>query len=178
MYLDIFVILVLLILIFLGFKNGIFVEVLTIFGVVASFFISKKITPTIIEKTSLKIESGYYFIAYIVVFIICWMLVTLIVHYLQRVFNGERKSPIIRILGGIIGFGRGILIVGIVLLAINIAGEFVVPVKEYVGESKSNELFIKLIPTLKEYLPSAISDKLNNIKNENIMNDKMSRLSY
>ncbi|MGF6906307.1 CvpA family protein [Fusobacterium sp. PH5-44] len=178
MYLDIFVILVLLILVFLGVRNGIFVEVLTIFGVMASFFISKKITPTVIEKTSLKIESGYYFIAYIVVFIICWMLITLIVHYLQRVFNGERKSPIIRILGGLIGFGRGALIVSIVLLAANIAGEFVVPVKEYIGQSKANELFIKFIPTIKEYLPSAIGDKLNNINNENVMNDKMSRLSY
>lgn len=179
MYLDIFVGIVLLVLIFLGIRNGIFVEALSILGVVASFFMSKKLTPIVVDKfLSKKIEAQYEFIAYIAVFIICWMLMTLLVNVLQRVFDGEKKGPLIRLFGGLIGLGRGLLISCILFLALNIIGGYVGEVKGYLKESKANETFLNFVPAISRFLPPIITEQLNKIKNQEIMEDKLSKLTY
>ena len=179
MYLDIAVGIILFILIYLGVRNGFFVEFLTIFGVVASFFISKRLTPIVVEKfASTQIETQYEFIAYITVFIIGWMLMTLVVHFLQKIFAGERKGSIIRLLGGLIGLGRGLLITGVLLLALNITGDYVEEVRNHLQESKSNGIFLSAVPAVSGFLPPIITEKLNKIKNQEIMDEQLSRLTY
>ena len=178
MYLDIAIGIIFLVLILLGVKNGFFIEFLSIFGVAASFFISKKFTPTVVEKfASTQMNTQYEFIAYITVFIIGWMLMTLVVHFFKRMFENE-KNPMIRLLGGLIGLGRGLLITGVLLLALNITGDYVEEVRNHLQESKSNGIFLSAVPAVSGFLPPIITEKLNKIKNQEIMNEQLSRLTY
>jgi len=175
MFLDIFVVAVLLIALGLGFRNGIFIEFLSVFGFVASFFLSKKLTPMVMEKAGIETGKNGDVISYAVGFFVCLIGVWIIVQFLKKIFEGDDKGIVVRFLGAVIGAVKGAFIVVILLLILNILGDYIEVLKGYTKDSKSNAIFVDAIPSLEKYLPEIIKEKVNEIRNKKLA-DRLSRL--
>jgi membrane protein required for colicin V production len=177
MYLDIFVVVVLLLAIILGAKNGIFIEFLSVFGFVSSFFVSKKITPIVITKMVIDTGKNGDIIAYAAGFLVSLIFISVIIHYLKKIFEQDSKGVVVIILGAMFGLFKGIILSFILVLILNIVGDYIDVVEEYTKGSKSNEIFVDLaVPTIDKYLPDILKEKLDKIKNKKIVSDKLGEL--
>jgi len=174
MYLDIFVVIVLLLALILGFRNGIFIEFLSVFGFVASFFLSKKLTPVFVQKMGLDTGKNGDVISYAVGFFVCLFCITIIIQFLKRIFEGD-KGFVIRLLGAIAGVLKGVFVISVFLLILNILSDYFEIVKTYTKDSRANQMFVDTIPSLEKYLPAIVNEKLNEIRNKKLA-DKLSRL--
>jgi membrane protein required for colicin V production len=177
MYLDIFVVIILVLAIILGAKNGIFIEFLSVFGFICSFFISKKVTPIVVAKMAIDTGKNGDMIAYGAGFLVSLLFMTIIIHYLKKIFDEEKKGLIIIVLGAMFGFLKGVILSFIIILILNIVGDYIDVVETYTKESKSNEIFIDLaVPTIDKYLPEILKEKLDKKKVKQIINDKVDEL--
>ena len=64
MYLDIVILVVLVLAILDGLKNGLFVEFLSVFGLIINFVAAKYFTPILMEFLKFKVNETNYFIIY------------------------------------------------------------------------------------------------------------------
>ena len=123
MYLDIIILVVLILAILDGLKNGLFVEFLSVFGLVINFIAARYFTPILIQFLNLKSNDTNYFIVYIVMFWAVYIVIGLILHFLKNIMEGLTKGFVLRILGGIIGAAKGAVLALVVIFIFNFTSE-------------------------------------------------------
>ena len=107
MYLDIVILVVLVLAILDGLKNGLFVEFLSVFGLIINFVAAKYFTPILMEFLKFKVNETNYFIIYIIIFWAVYIVMGIFLHFLRNIMDSQNKGFILRILGGLIGSIKG-----------------------------------------------------------------------
>ncbi len=88
MYLDILILIIFILGIFSGIKNGIFVEIISVFGLAVNLLITKIYTPVVLKflkRSDASFENNYV-ITYIVTFITVYLVVSMILILLKNPF--------------------------------------------------------------------------------------------
>ena len=168
MYLDIIILVVLILAILDGLKNGLFVEFLSVFGLVINFIAARYFTPILIQFLNLKSNDTNYFIVYIVI--------GLILHFLKNIMEGLTKGFVLRILGGIIGAAKGAVLALVVIFIFNFTSDLLPEIKKYGNNSRAAETMLKVAPLIEEYIPKVFKEKLDAVKNEKLIDKYMNKI--
>ena len=176
MYLDIAIGVVILFSLLYGFKNGLFVEFIAIFGVVINFIIAKKYTPAVIDFLNLSKDKDRYFIVYVVTFWAVYIILGIIVSLIRNSLNNQGKGLITRLLGGVLGTIKGLFLALIILLIFNYSADIFKGLKKYSAGSYTNKLFLEKAPELEEYIPDVFQAKLKELKNGELVDKYIDKL--
>lgn len=176
MYLDIIILVVLVLAILDGLKNGLFVEFLSVFGLIINFVIARYCTPIVLNFLNIKSNDTNYFIVYIVTFWATYIVIGIILHFLKNIMEGLTKGFILRILGGVIGAVKGAVLALVVILIFNFTSDLFPEIKKYGNKSKAAETLLKTAPLIEEYIPKVFKDKLDEAKNEKIIDRYMNKI--
>lgn len=176
MYLDIVILVVLVLAILDGLKNGLFVEFLSVFGLVINFIAAKYFTPILIEFLNLKSSETNYFIVYIVMFWAVYIVIGIILHFLKNIMEGLTKGFVLRILGGVIGAAKGAVLALVVIFIFNFMSDLIPEIKKYGDKSRAAETLLKTAPLIEEYIPKVFKDKLDEVRNEKLIDRYMNKI--
>lgn len=176
MYLDIIILIVVILAILDGLKNGLFVEFLSVFGLAINFIAAKYFTPILMEFLNLKSNDTNYFITYIILFWAVYIVIGLIVHFIRNIMESVTKGFVIRILGGIIGAMKGAILALVIIFIFNFSADLFPNIKKYGEESRAAETFLKAAPLIEDYVPKAFKDKLDEIKNEKLIDRYINKI--
>ncbi|WP_291259396.1 CvpA family protein [Fusobacterium sp.] len=176
MYLDIVILVVLVLAILDGLKNGLFVEFLSAFGLIINFVLAKYLTPILIDFLKLPANEKNYFLIYIVMFWAVYIVVGIFIHILRKIMEGISRGFIIRILGGIIGGIKGIILGFVIIFIFNFSIEFLPEIKIYGKNSKSVEVFLKMSPLIENHIPKVFKKKLDNLKNDKLIDRYINKI--
>lgn len=176
MYLDIIILVVLILAILDGLKNGLFVEFLSVFGLVINFIAARYFTPILIQFLNLKSNDTNYFIVYIVMFWAVYIVIGLILHFLKNIMEGLTKGFVLRILGGIIGVAKGAVLALVVIFIFNFTSDLLPEIKKYGNNSRAAETMLKVAPLIEEYIPKVFKEKLDAVKNEKLIDKYMNKI--
>ena len=168
MYLDIAIGVVILFSLLYGFKNGLFVEFIAIFGVVINFIIAKKYTPAVIDFLNLSKDKDRYFVVYIILGII--------ISLIRGSLNNQGKGIITRFLGGVLGAIKGLFLALIILLIFNYSADIFKSLRKYSSGSYVNKLFLEKASELEEYIPDVFQAKLKELKNGELVDKYIDKL--
>lgn len=178
MYLDILVLVILLIGIIVGFKNGIFVEVISIFGFVVILVLTKTYTPTVLKFFQTKdiVFSDNYFITYIFTFIALSLLIGIVMSFIKRALKSQDKGIFNRFLGAIVGGVQTLILVAILMLVYINLIDYVPSLRNYGENSKAVTIMADLIPNFEKYVPEYFLDKFNTVKNQQIIDRNLKKI--
>lgn len=176
MYLDIIILIVVVLAILDGLKNGLFVEFLSVFGLAINFIAARYFTPILMEFLNLKSNDTNYFITYIVLFWAVYIVIGLIVHFIRNIMESITKGFVIRILGGVIGAMKGAILALVIIFIFNFSADLFPNIRKYGEESRAAETFLKTAPLIEEYVPKAFKDKLDEIKNEKLIDRYINKI--
>lgn len=176
MYLDIVILVVLVLAILDGLKNGLFVEFLSVFGLTINFIVAKYLTPILIEFLKLKSTETNYFLTYIVIFWAVYIVIGIFLHFIRNIMDSLTKGFILRILGGIIGAAKGAVLALVIIFIFNFSTDMFPKLSKYGENSKAVETFLKTSPLIENYIPKVFKDKLDEIKNEKLIDRYMNKI--
>ncbi|UCH97879.1 MAG: CvpA family protein [Candidatus Aminicenantes bacterium] len=160
--LDIILILILLLSILFGILKGFIRELFSlaffIIAVVLSFLFYHEVGG--IFMSYLKNRDVSNFAGFITIFVVVLIAGAVVTFFVKRVFAIGPLEAIDKILGGLFGLLRGILISAIIVLAL-----IVFPVNHsLIIKSKLSPYVIKTIEVVIHFLPAKYKEKINNIK--------------
>lgn len=176
MYLDIVILVVLILAILDGLKNGLFVEFLSVFSLVINFVVAKYFTPILIEFLNLKSSETNYFIVYIVMFWAVYIIIGIVLHFLKNIMEGLTKGFVLRVLGGVIGTAKGAVLALVVIFIFNFMSDLIPEIKKYGDKSRAAETLLKTAPLIEEYIPKVFKDKLDEVRNEKLIDRYMNKI--
>ena len=176
MYLDILVGIIVVSSLFYGLRNGLFVEFLAIFGLIANFIIAKKYTPQVIEILKLSEDKNHYFVVYIITFWAVYIILGIVVHLVRNILKSQSKGIITRILGGIIGMAKGVLLSVLILLIYNYSTDMYSGLKKYSEKSYVNKIFLEVVPNIDKYVPEIFQNNIKELKNWELVNRYINKL--
>lgn len=176
MYLDIVILIILVLAILDGLKSGLFVEFLSVFGLVINFIAAKHLTPMLMEFLKLKSTETSYFLTYIIMFWVVYIVIGIVLHFIKNIMEGLTKGFIIRILGGAIGAIKGTVLALVIIFIFNFSADLFPNLKKYGENSKAAETFLKTVPLIESYIPKVFKDKLDEIKNEKLIDRYMNKI--
>ena len=155
MYLDILILIIFILGIFSGIKNGIFVEIISVFGFAVNLLITKIYTPVVLKflKRSDASFENNYIITYIVTFITVYLVVSMILVFVKKAFKGLKKGFFNKTMGGIAGFVKA-LIVSLVI-------KLVPSLEKYSQGSSAISIFYEIVPTFETYIPDILVEDFN-----------------
>ena len=159
MQLDILILVILLFGILSGIKNGIFVEIISVFGFAVNVLVAKIYTPVVLRflKRSDATFENNYLITYIVTFVTVYLVVSMILLFVKKAFKG--------------------LIVALVILLIYTYGTKLAPsLEKYSEGSVSIGIFYEILPTFENYVPSILVDDFNKNATKKIIERKINTL--
>lgn len=175
MYLDIAVLIILVISILFGIKNGFVVEFISTFGVIINFVITQKITPMVLEYIEEYIGTNYTF-TYVIVFIIIFILFSILIHILNIILKKGPVSFLSRVFGGVLSLLKGVVIVLLILLIFNITVENFPKYKKYGKDSIVNTEFLNFSENIDEYMPEVFKQKLREIRDNKTIDKYIDKL--
>ncbi|WP_410207932.1 CvpA family protein [Fusobacterium sp.] len=175
MYLDIVVLIVLVLSILDGLKNGLFVEFLSVFGLVINFLLAKYLTPKVIVFLNQQSGSNNYFVVYIIIFWAVYIVVGLLLHWCRSIMDSQSKGLLVKFLGAVLGSVKGFILAMIIIFCFDFAVDNFKGLEKYRTGSRSTEIFLKVAPVVEEHMPKIFKDKLNSIKNEKILDRFLSK---
>ncbi len=176
MYLDIVILVVLVLAILDGLKSGLFVEFLSVFGLVINFIAAKHLTPMLMEFLGLKSSETTYFLTYIGMFWAVYIVIGIFLHFIKNIMEGLTKGFVIRVLGGIIGAIKGAVLALVIIFIFNFSADIFPKIKKYGENSKAAETFLNTAPLIENYIPKVFKDKLNDIKNEKLIDRYLNKI--
>ena len=109
--------------IFSGIKNGIFIEIISVFGFAVNLLITKIYTPHVLnflKRSDASFENNYV-ITYIITFITVYLVVSMILIFVRKAFKGLKKGFFNKMMGGVAGFIKA-LIVSLVIILVYFGG--------------------------------------------------------
>jgi membrane protein required for colicin V production len=133
----------LLALIFNGFRKGLIASVLGVFGLILIIiFIAKFSKPL---QNMLILELGVQevlamIVSYVLIILVISLTIRLISYLLKKVLSALNLGCADRILGMVFGLINGMLIIGIILVALDLS-----PLRKYVPEYTKNSIIVKYI---------------------------------
>lgn len=175
MYLDIVILVVVVLSILDGLKDGLFVEFLSVFGLVINFLAAKKLTPIIMEFLKLHTQNNY-FVTYIVIFWAVYIIIGILLHFIRNIMDSQSKGFILRFLGGIIGLIKGFILGMLIVFIFNFSTDIFPDIAKYGKDSRSGEIFLKTIPIVEKHIPKIFKEKIDKIKNEKIVDRYINKL--
>lgn len=176
MYLDILIGIILFFSVVFGISNGFFTEFLSIFGVIADFWLTQKLTPIVLEKIGIDMGSIGYLTVYSVVFTILYMILGMFIYLINNLFKAQKKGVITRFLGAVVGFLKGALLCILIIFVYDIASEKFESLKKYGENAYAKRVFLEVTPYIEEYIPEQVKNQLNEIKNNEIVNKYIGKI--
>ncbi len=149
MYLDILILVIFILGIFSGIRNGIFVEIISVFGFVVNLLITKIYTPVVLnflKRSDASFENNYV-ITYIVTFITVYLAVSIILIFVKKAFKGLRKGFFNKMMGGIAGFVKASILSP--------------SLEKYSQGSTTIGIFYEIIPNFETYIPDILVEDFN-----------------
>lgn len=175
MYLDIVVLVVLILSVLDGLKNGLFVEFLSVFGLVINFLLAKFLTPKVMGFLNQQVTENNYFIVYIVVFWAVYIVVGLLLHCCRTVMANLSKGITVKLLGAVLGAVKGFILAMLIVFCFDFAVDNFKGLEKYRTGSRATDIFLKVVPVVEEHMPKTFKDKLNTLKNEKILDRFLSK---
>ena len=172
MYIDIVIGLIMAVSVGLGIKKGMVFEFFSLFGILISLVLTKKIVTQFYEifmadETSKTQYAGAFLVTFLLIYIILFVLILMFRKFINKMFLGW----IDRALGGVIGAIKGMLF-SIVILMVLVAFSFVNgKVKSYMEESYSGKFFHKLSPEVLKLFPTKIEDIFKKYQNQKTIDE-------
>lgn len=176
MYLDIIILVIVVLAILDGLKNGLFVEFLSVFGLAINFLAAKYFTPILMEFLNLKSNNTNYFVTYIILFWAVYIVIGIIVHFIRTIMESVTKGFILRILGGIIGAMKGAILALVIIFIFNFSADLYPSIKKYGENSRAAETFLRVVPIIENYIPKTFKDKLDDVKNEKLIDKYINKI--
>jgi len=168
-YLDILVGIILLFTIFRGYSSGFFIGAISLFGIVVNIVIAKLATPKVMGILGISGTDRNHFLFYGLVFLGMYFLTGLLVTLLKSFIKDNMRSGMDIVMGVLLGFVKGVVISFIVLLFYNLVGENFDNLKKYGEGSRTNIIFKRSIPYVRDYFPEKIGEKIESEKHrENV----------
>lgn len=174
MYLDIIVLIIIILSIIDGLKNGLFVEILSMFGLGLNFMIAKMATPLIMKNLNLETENNY-FVIYVLVFWGVYIFMGVLLHYIKNIMQKQNKGIVLKIFGGLIGVLKGFIISMLIVFCFNYLSNIFYELEKYGENSKAEVAFLKLVPVIDKYTPKTFKEKIKSFKNKKMINDTLNR---
>lgn len=154
---DFVVITVLLVSLLLGVWRGLFYEVLSLIGWPLAFISSKWFAGSIAPLLPGKEEAVRIALAYALVFIATLIAWSILVWLLSRLVRAAGLGGLDRILGGLFGVVRGVLVI---LVLVWLAGLTRLPEQPYWREAQSSKLLEDFAVLTKGCLPDHIAQRI------------------
>lgn len=155
MYIDIALAVIILLFIIMGFRRGILVEFLSLFGLLFNIALSKKLTPIVFAqlKTSNNGEAASMII-YGVVFTVTFVVVSFLLKIIKKGLAKSFNNKLFKVLGALVGVIKGLILMSIVVYACIFAANYSKAVEEQVKASISvstyQEVSVAILPMLPE----------------------------
>lgn len=163
MYLDILILIIFILGIFSGIKNGIFVEIISVFGFAVNLLITKIYTPVVLKflKRSDASFENNYIITYIVTFITVYLVVSMILVFVKKAFKGLKKGFFNKTMGGIVGFVKALIVSLVIILVYTYSIKLVPSLEKYSQGSSAISIFYEIVPTFETYIPDILVEDFN-----------------
>lgn len=163
MYLDILILVIFILGIFSGIKNGIFIEIISVFGFAINLLITKLYTPVVLSflKRSDGSFENNYVITYIVTFITVYLVVSMILVFVKRAFRGLKKGFFNKMMGGIAGFIKALIVSLVIILIYTYSTKLVPSLEKYSQGSSAISIFYEIIPNFESYIPEILVEDFN-----------------
>ena len=163
MYLDILILIIFILGIFSGIKNGIFIEIITVFGLAVNLLITKIYTPVVLKflKRSDASFENNYIITYIVTFITVYLVVSMILVFVKKAFKGLKKGFFNKAMGGIAGFIKALIVSLVIILVYTYSIKLVPSLEKYSQGSSAISIFYEIVPTFETYIPDILVEDFN-----------------
>ncbi|MBC2855894.1 MAG: CvpA family protein [Cetobacterium sp.] len=176
MYLDIVVAAILFLTVIFGLKNGFFIEFFSIFGIVINFILAKKATPLIMERVGILNDNSNYIMVYIGTFWALYLVLGILMYLTTIIFRTQRKSPANRVLGAVLGFGKGLILTIALLFVFNFFSSRYTNLEKYSNGSKTNKVFLENITHIESYVPEEFKEKIKEMKDNELINRYFNKL--
>lgn len=163
MYLDILILVIFILGIFSGIRNGIFVEIISVFGFVVNLLITKIYTPVVLnflKRSDASFENNYV-ITYIVTFITVYLAVSIILIFVKKAFKGLRKGFFNKMMGGIAGFVKASILSLVIILIYTYSIKLAPSLEKYSQGSTTIGIFYEIIPNFETYIPDILVEDFN-----------------
>ncbi len=145
--------------ILLGAWRGIVSEALALLAWVAAFFVGRAFAPQIQPVLAgwIKEPALQYIAAFAVVVLVVLLLVTLLRLAISRLLRAMGLGPLDRVLGGVFGVARGLLVV---LAAVLVGGLTMLPQQAWWREAWSAPPLETAVLAMKPWLPPAVAKRI------------------
>lgn len=163
MYLDILILVLIGIGTLAGLKNGIFTEIISLFGFIVNVIIANIYTPVVLKffKKSDNIFANNYLITYIVTFITVYLIISMILIFVKKALKEQKKGFLNRVLGGILGFIKGIAVSLVIVVIYSYTINLAPSLEKYSKDSRTIELFYEIIPNVEKHIPDILLENFN-----------------
>lgn len=159
MYIDIALAVIILLFIIMGFRRGILVEFLSLFGLLFNIALSKKLTPVIFAqlKTSNNGEAASMII-YGVVFFITFIVISFLLRIIKKGLKKSFNNKIFKALGALIGVIKGLILMSIVVYVCIFLASYNKSVEEQVQTSLAVRTYQEISAAVLPMLPEDVSE--------------------
>jgi len=167
-YFDLIIAAILIVSIGLGIKKGFLLEFFSLFGVIVSIFISKKMVAFLTLHNIIKQESSKnsYLITYFFIFLITYFAFFLLIFSIRKFIKKLFIGWIDRGLGGVIGAVKGTLIV-VVIMVVTVGLSYInKDIKNSFEASASGKIFYKVTPDMRTLVPEKLGIIIEKYKKE------------
>ena len=163
MYLDILILIIFILGIFSGIKNGIFIEIISVFGFAVNLLITKIYTPHVLnflKRSDASFENNYV-ITYIVTFITVYLVVSMILIFVRKAFKGLKKGFFNKMMGGVAGFIKALIVSLVIILVYTYSTKLAPSLEKYPQWSSAISIFYEIVPSFEAYIPEILVEDFN-----------------
>lgn len=152
--LDVFSLLVIFLFSGLGIYHGLIKSISSLASIIIGLFLAKKLSPVLAEILSyIHIPNSNGLIGFLIIFFFFFMVSKIIFHIIQKFWNKSALSSVDRVFGGILGFGKGVIIAVIIFSVM----QLVLPKNSAIIKDSSLVSYSnKILVTAKGFVPRDI----------------------
>lgn len=177
MYIDAFLIGLILISVIFGIKKGLIFEFFSLFGILIATLISKKVVNRIyvLIKNGSGESTVKFIVSYVITFIVVYLILYIILLVTKKFFEKVLLGWIDRLGGGIIGLLKGIIIALIIIVILSVISNFNKDVKNYLKDSYSGKIISEISPKLTKIFPDSMNKKLREFQTDKAIEDLLKK---
>ncbi|OQY09854.1 MAG: hypothetical protein B6I28_02240 [Fusobacteriia bacterium 4572_132] len=173
MYIDAFLIGLILISVIFGIKKGLIFEFFSLFGILIATVISKGVVNKVYSLIqNVKGDKTIKFvISYVITFITVYIILYIILLITKKFFEKVLLGWVDRLGGGIIGLLKGIIIALIIIVILSVVSNFNKDVNKYLKKSYSGKIISEISPNLTKIFPENMNNKLRRFQTDKAIED-------
>ena len=109
--LDIFAILVIVLFLGLGIYHGLIKSISSLASIILGLFLANKLSPALAEILSyIHIPNSRGLVGFLIVFFFFFLVIKVLFHFIEKLSNRSGLSVVDRVLGGVLGLAKGVII--------------------------------------------------------------------